>query len=524
MGVIQRPNHAPRRSRSRPRGLDEAAARQVLWVQAFESIEPGSPHWTAGDAAWATRVAREHEPALPSGGDGFERFLVRRAGEAWRRLLPREPTLASALPASTGKTTRRLGLAAVAFGFAAGLAADAVGSSQRINLLAPPVWTVVAWNLCVYGVVVAASLRHAFGSRTRTAGLFGRALERMTRRGSDPSEANAGGLRPPADPTAAALRFCAGRWSQLTAPLAFSRAAVLLHGAAAALGVGLVAGLYARGLVLDYRVAWESTFLSPAEVHSLLSILLAPASRLSGIERPDLAAVAALRTTHGDAAVGAPAAPFIHLFALTIVLAVVLPRTALAVLGALRVRWAASHLRLPLADAYFRRLEWQYRGDVARVQVCPYAQTPSAAALAGVRGLLEQALGDGVTIAVAPTTPFGGEDDPGAALEPADATVVVALFDLAATAEPEHQGRFLTALAARSGADGAATVACVDEATFRRRFGHDARRVDERRAAWSRLLATHGTVPVFGTFDGARETAPVDSLRAALGSPVQAVR
>ena len=41
-------------------------------------------------------------------------------------------------------------LLALLLGAVLGLAADALGGSQHINLLAPPVWVVMAWNLLVY--------------------------------------------------------------------------------------------------------------------------------------------------------------------------------------------------------------------------------------------------------------------------------------------------------------------------------------------------------------------------------------
>ena len=52
--------------------------------------------------------------------------------------------------------------------------------------------------------------------------------------------------------------------STRTRSLAALRAETVLHAGAAALALGLVAGMYARGLVLDYRVVWESTFLDAA--------------------------------------------------------------------------------------------------------------------------------------------------------------------------------------------------------------------------------------------------------------------
>ena len=209
---------------------------------------------------------------------------------------------------------------------------------------------------------------------------------------------------------------------------------------------------------------------------------------------PDAAAFEALREVHGSRMAGAPAAPWIHLLALTLLLFVVLPRSALALVDALRARWLAGRVALPPGDAYFERLVRQHRGDVAHVVVQPYATTPTAQAALGLRALLALALGDGLQLRIAGTAAFGAEDEAGAALD-AGTTLAIALFDLSATPEAENQGRFARQLAARAPA-GAATVLLVDEAGFKQRFGADSARLAQRREAWRVFAEALGTVPV----------------------------
>ena len=64
-------------------------------------------------------------------------------------------------------------------------------------------------------------------------------------------------------------------WTVLGLPLNSARMALVLHFSAAALALGLMAGLYLRGLVLDYRAGWQSTFLQAPAVQALLDTLLA---------------------------------------------------------------------------------------------------------------------------------------------------------------------------------------------------------------------------------------------------------
>jgi len=141
-------------------------------------------------------------------------------------------------------------------------------------------------------------------------------------------------------------------WARHAAPLTGVRLALLLHTAAAGLALGLVAGLYLRGLVLDYRAGWQSTFLDAATVQQVMDWLLKPAAALTGIAVPD---VAPLRLGPGADAT-ASAAPWIHLLASTLALAVLLPRCLLAWRASARGRHLARHFPLPLDTPYFESL------------------------------------------------------------------------------------------------------------------------------------------------------------------------
>ena len=310
--------------------MTEDEARQVLLLQAHESppapAHAGRAPWSAEDRAWATRqaLAAVGEQATP------ERFVLARTALALQRLLPRAPAAQRWLwrrawhPAWV--------VLALVLGFAAGLAVDQLGPPQRVNLLAPAVWAVVAWNALVYLALLLPS---------PVAGLRG-LLARLFQRGEG---------------DVAAL------WARHAAPLVMHRLALVLHAAAGALALGLVAGLYLRGLVLDYRAGWQSTFLAAPAVQAALDVLLTPARWLTGIAVPD---IAPLRVGPGGDA-RASAAPWIHLLAATLALAVVLPRLLLAGLAGLRARRAAQRFALPLDTPYFQSLHPLMRPDLRPV-------------------------------------------------------------------------------------------------------------------------------------------------------------
>ncbi len=466
--------------------MEEAAAGEVLLLRAYEHT--GFAPWTEADRAWASRAALS---AVGSEAPG-EQFLAARAQLALRRLEPLDPPLAR----WRALRPRRIEglLVVMALGFAAGLLFDRIGSAQRINLLAPPVWALIAWNLAVYGWLgVQALFAPASAGRLRQAVVA--RLQRWRARGLE----GEGG-------STAVWKAFAADWALHGLPLNTARVALALHLGAAALALGVLAGMYLRGLVLDYRVGWESTFLDAATVRSLLSTLLAPASAASGLTVPDVAGVQALRVPAG-AAPTASAAPWIHLYAWQLVLLVVLPRIALACWAAWRAHRLQRRWPLSLQEPYFQRLLWQQRGGRTPVQVWPHAHTPDAAALAALKALFTRVFGDGLQWRVAPTVAYGAEDQPGAL--PAAGTLRVALFDLGATPEAESQGRLMRTLALPA-------LMLVDEGAFAQRFGAASPRRAERRGAWSALGTSLGIAVLFVDLRAADMDEAEAALQAAL--------
>ena len=459
--------------------MNEADARRVLLLRAFESGPTAS--WSEADAAWASGEAQRQVGERASA----EQFVVARAALGSVRLAERDAAVAGLLQASGGHAA--WGWVVVLLGGVIGLASDAIGAGQRINILAPPLLGLLLWNLAVYLVLAMAALRPGGAAAGVGMGPLRRALSRAAAR-------VAGWLGQRTEPgsSPAWARFALA-WASASTPLQAARLAAVLHAAAAALAVGALLSLYLRGLAFEYLAGWTSTFLSAPAVHGLLATVLGPASQLSGIPLPGVAELAALRFSAGP---GENAARWIHLYALTLGAAVVLPRLLLAAFAAWRARSLARQFPLPLSDAYFLRLQRAQSGERVAVQVWPYNYQLPEALRPALASWLDRRFGPGVVVSLAANVPLGGEDELNLATVPSDG-LLVALLSLTATPERETHGVFLRQLAAQVQA--ARLVVVIDESGFRQRLsGADAEsRLGQRRAAWQRLLDESGQTALF---------------------------
>jgi Protein of unknown function (DUF2868) len=488
--------------RTSDRYFDDSTARRVLMVQAFEmaGAEPSGKAaalnavWTAEDSAWATRVARESlsgsgtatAPATPAAA------LAERTRHALHRLQQRDKQVARTLAVRAWRGPWLL--VAVLVGLLCGVAVDAFSSGQRVNLLAPPVWGVVLWNLLVYlallvGIFVGNDSKGTARSEVASAARGFRGW--WARRGL-PKAGRADNQQ------SSPLARYAALWAPHGTALGLARAALLMHAAAAALALGLIGGLYARGLVLEFRAGWESTFLSADTVATVLRVALAPATALTGIHVPDAAGIEALRMAPGASAgsaaqTGGPAAPWIHLYAALLALVVVLPRMLLAVWAAARAWRLQQHVALPLQQPYFVHL-LQALGTSAStqtqvLQVLPHGAAPSPQATLALQAWLVAAHGAGTRLQVAAATAYGQEDEAARISPPAGTTARVLLLDLNTTPEADTHGRWLQAL--HTAAPTLPLLLLADEAGFVARFAHLPARLAERRAAWQAMAANH---------------------------------
>jgi hypothetical protein len=310
-----------------------------------------------------------------------------------------------------------------------------------------------------------------------------------------------------------ALAAFARDWSAQVAPLYAARAARILHLAAAAFALGVIGGLYVRGLAFEYRATWESTFLDAANVRSLLAFFYAPGALLSGVAVPDVAHIAAIRAPASE-----NAAPWLHLMAATLAVVVIVPRLALALGAWLVERYRVARLGEALDAPYYARLLRAFREGPVAVQVVPYSFAVTPAAVAALEGLVARALGADATVAVAAPRAYGDEDGAAAIAQEGGRGPVVALFNATATPERETHGQFLGALA-EAATPSRPVLVIVDEAAFNARWRDDQARREARRRLWRDACAQARLAPVFVDLAEPDLAAVEEAVDAALAGP-----
>lgn len=462
--------------------MDERAALEVCAVRALETRDHAKAVWTDVDRAWASRAAAE---VVGEGADA-PTFVARRARLALERLDAHHKALPRAVHALHWRPW--VAWAIIVSAFVVGVAVDRIGGAQRINLLAPPVFALLAWNLVVYAVL-AGGFVVQYGA-TRNPGPVRRLVMRVASRtgvggsGSGSARGVAGEI------IGASVAALATDWLRLAAPLYTMRAARILHLAAAALALGVIVGLYVRGIAFEYLATWESTFLDAVDVHRLLAILLAPGSMLGGIAIPGAAQLGSIRSPAGE-----NAATWLHLLAASVVVIVVIPRLLLAIGTGIAERHRAAQILIPLGDPYFQRLLRGFRGGPVRIRVIPYSYAVPPTMLAGLEAIVARTFGGSAALSVDSPVAYGDEDTLAKRAPADDQGPAIALFNLTATPEPAAHGVFVKVLAAARPAQ--PLLALVDESAFRARWPGDDRRLAQRRGIWSELLTAQGVLPIF---------------------------
>ncbi|MES2708180.1 MAG: hypothetical protein V4726_16420 [Verrucomicrobiota bacterium] len=469
-------------SAARTRPLTTPEARKLLFLRAAEESDAAGSRISLTERAAAGRAVLEE-----NGTD----FLKSRA----ERIFSRAPEVLKAAAAKFQYPhppwPRWLPVAVPVLAFLVGWFTNELGADRRVSLLAFPLLGLMVWNLAV----VAASLISSIRKKKRTGPPEPGFTLFPVPKPQPSGDAWLDGAESRADQD----------WRDLQAPVQVAKGKLLFHAAAILLTLGVVAGMYARGLVRAYEAGWESTFLTRPEVSKLARVVLGPASVITRIPVPEVPPQGQL----------SPAAPWIHLWAASAGLLILLPRFLL-------VSSALREIRLTAPDwrAVFSRYENTARqiagGQPLVAWVLPVQCQPDSPLRDRLRAILQHLWGGQVIVDFQPDVAYGDEDECLEALVELPGHLVL-LMPFAVTPEHEVHGVLAQGLLAKATAQAEPVRALVvlDATVFEARLQgmpERERRMAERRSAWEKVLG--GGFPLL-ILDEAARRSPGEAAAAA---------
>jgi hypothetical protein len=457
--------------------MNEQVARDVVLVRAIETTDEKQEILSADDRIYASQSAKalaQWQAADAKSEATPDHFLQQRSEQILKRLSERHPAFGRFVKQRNPLNALAWILPILALLLGAGL--DRITDPHRVDLLSGPLLLIIGWNLLVYISLVIWLFIPAKKQTALHVGWLRRFALRKTAVPRKLPHALSGAL----------FKFLSD-WSQLSARLTAARLARSVHLSAAMFAAGAMLSLYARGFLTQYVAGWESTFLNAGEVYGLLSLLFAPAMWAFQLSGFSIAEIEALR--YGLVPTVSSGARWVHLYAATLFLMVVLPRLVLAAAASWKGSRIARKFPLDLNESYFRRLGGKDGVPMLQIHVFPYSFTLDEARIKGLEVAAASTVGETVRLVLHPALAYG-ETPPELLISSKNKDLnsprVVALFNLAATPENENHGAFLDHMSRLSSGG---LVVWIDESVYLERLGPG--RIQERIALWREFCNFH---------------------------------
>lgn len=459
--------------------------RNVLMLQAVEEYDESEEVITPDSKRDAASAA-----GAPLGKNTErseqDRFLAKRAEVLLDRAASKFPEAANWMHRST--TGHRFGMLAFGLGIIAaiiGFFTNELGPEKRINILSFPLLGILAWSFLVY----LRELFLFFQSRDKLFhdGLIDWLVAFMQPNPKDETTESHVALVPARDNF---LR----RWRKLSAPVIGARLKSLLHTVALILAASAILGMYVKGLANEYSAVWESTFFQDSEqLRPFLQAILGPAAAITGDAIPSAPELEAIHWRESEEVGGENAARWIHWYAITIGLFVLLPRAVFATVWKLRAARMARTLPFRETDPrYFDRIISISSGAALDIALVPYSIIPDEATKRGIAKRLEDEFKRPLDLEWTEAVPFGGEES---ATAPEAVGEVIPVYDFAATPEREtHLALYQTLSGSEPDPAGHRTVGSIvlETSSYDRKsdsFADAEERKQGRLEAWEKLFA-----------------------------------
>lgn len=469
----------------------------ILLAKAAEQSQDKSLGWTAADSEAAGLKAAH---ALGEGA-APEKMLAERAKCVLSILAERG---VSTSINTTARLPQIFSPVLILIAFVLGILTDRIGSPEHIvNLLSPPFWSVLLWNLGVYVVLflcavglIGSPRRFGLPFRNLLASLVEKTTFSTLKKGFKSEFLLA--------------------WARQVAPLVHSHVARTLHWAAVFFALGLIVSLLVRGFGTSYWAGWESTWLAekPEAVKAFLDATYGAIptwGALPGI--PDVAQIAQLRSDRlAYLTEPVSASPWLIRMMIMIAAVVIVPRLLLIAINTWRMKRFTERTPLDISDAYYGNVLAQCAQDAALGHLTVIASAPDrparAATVSGVRRLW--GLDDESDVAL---LDFDDEEAPLPCVPPSERRGVRLLWlDGTDTPETSVHGTVLDRLNSHDQGNGVFAV-FLDMTVFAERYKQLPERIKERSELWKAFIELH-RVPLFVAADPDSVLSAVKSLRA----------
>ena len=366
--------------------MNPESAREILLIRSLEAsdrdgiaFQPKARVQATKDAGIEPRTAEDARlsPAEETRLIGRSRSMVRnlenQSGDALR------------LVALAGAERGRLPLFVMSVllgAFVLGAVSNYLGRDGVINLLAIPIFGLIAWNVVMYLIMAVSPLI----SRRQRGGLLTERVGEWLKKGMMTKAAVLD------EPYRVSAQKFVGDWTELSAPARWRRIRMLAHACAILLAAGVLAGMYLRGIGYEYKAGWESTFLDAEGVRNWLRFLLGPGSALTGISiPPGEMTIGQLDLAKGS---GEKADQWIHLFAANTALYIFVPRLLFVAWEYVGLgRWRSELGKAPLFAIYYDKLAKGVSGGDQLVHVLPFHCSPEPRQRDTIRSLIHQMWG-----------------------------------------------------------------------------------------------------------------------------------
>lgn len=460
--------------------MNLADTRNIILVQAIEETDTGGRLFSDDEKRLAEAAAGAPLPD-DSGKTRQNQFLADRAGNLIGTVESRLEGDRNWLRSSSFRSKfSQFALLTIVAAALFGYLTNELGPREKINILSFPLIGIIAWNLIVY----LGELLVIFRREGAAAGLPG-----IVTRSLFPPPINQ-----KKDELETSVEFRArslfqSRWLHLNLNPLAARVKATLHFTALVLAAAAITGMYVKGLAREYNAAWESTFFETGDqLEPFLRGVLGPAAAVLNDTLPDGDHLDTLKLPETE---GENAGRWIHWYAVTIAIYVLIPRLILGIIWHLRA--IAMDRSLPFREVspiYFERVLAISTGDSLGIEIIPYAHDPADGLREGIRTHMERIFERPVSISWRDTISFGDEDDAEVTVS-ANAQPMI-LFNFASTPERETHLALYRKLSSEENESTLPFQVILDCEAFDRKaesFADGDERRSSRWDAWRKLFA-----------------------------------